>query len=452
LTNFWNLEQFKENIAIYTENEEISYSNLLDRVNDVESTLKKSPQSLVFSKCKNDLNSIVNYLAALRANCPVLLLDDDIDEEYLNFFMKNYKPNFFLDEKISELNNNFKCYDKLAVLLSTSGSTGNPKLVKLSQINIQSNAESIAKYLNINSSDRAITTLPFHYSYGLSVINSHLSQGASIILTNESIISKRFWELFKKNEATSLAGVPYTFDILDKLRFESMDLPSLKYITQAGGKLSEKHAKKFRTVCIKKNIDFYIMYGQTEASPRISYFKTNEHPNKMESIGKAIPGGKLELYNKKGELITKPYQEGELVYYGENVMLGYANIKKDLEKKDEQCGILHTGDLSFFDDDAFFFISGRKNRFTKIQGLRINLDDISEFLIKKNINAVAIGNDLQIFIASTKKIDDAMKKEILKKYKLHHSILKIIQIDEIPKNSSGKILYKKIEDLLNEKR
>ena len=144
--------------------------------------------------------------------------------------------------------------------------------------------------------------------------------------------------------------------------------------------------------------------------------------------------------------------EGELIYYGSNVMMGYANNKNDLKREDDLKNILHTGDIAFFDDEGFFFITGRKNRFTKIQGLRINLDDINQFLLKQNINAVAVGNDLQICIASTNTIDEKMKKRILKKYKLHHSVLRFLQIDEIPKNSSGKILYKKIEDIFNDQQ
>jgi long-chain acyl-CoA synthetase len=452
LNNFWNFEKFKENIAILTEDDKITYSELSKRVNQAEIVLKKNPYELVFLKCKNDINSIVNYLAALRTNCPVLLLDEDIDEEHLQIFIKNYNPRFLLDNNTSIFDSNTICSNNLAVLLSTSGSTGNPKLVRLSRTNIQNNAAAIAEYLSINQNDRAITSLPFHYSYGLSVINSHLINGASVILTNESIISKKWWDLIKKYKATSFAGVPYTFDMLKKLRFENMDLPSLRYITQAGGKLSEEQGKYFTELCQRKNIDFFIMYGQTEASPRMTYFKTNDFPNKINSIGKAIPGGKISLFDDKKNIIKGAFMEGELIYYGSNVMMGYAKNKNDLKREDDLKNILHTGDIAFFDDEGFFFITGRKNRFTKIQGLRINLDDINQFLLKQNINAVAIGNDLQICIASTNTIDEKMKKRILKKYKLHHSVLRFLQIDEIPKNSSGKILYKKIEDMFNDQK
>lgn len=452
MTNFWNLEKFQNQIAIYTDSgEKLSYGDILKKIEPVEKILKSNSHSLVFCKCKNDINSIVNYIAALRSNCPVLLIDEEINKKYLSTLIKSYNPQFILGDEIIELDSNFKCYKELAVLLSTSGSTGNPKLVRLSKLNIQDNAESIAKYLEINQSDRALTTLPFHYSYGLSIINSHLLVGASILLTEDSIISKKFWDFTNDYKATSIAGVPYTFDMLKKLRFENMQISSLRYMTQAGGKLPFNLAKHFTKTCIEKNIEFYIMYGQTEASPRMSFFKTNDALEKLESIGKAIPGGKLYLNNEKGYKIENINEQGELIYEGLNVMLGYAYKQNDLKKSEELNGVLHTGDLAHFDKDGYFYITGRKNRFTKIHGLRINLDDISNYLINNNIDGVAIGTDKNICIASTQEIDEKMKKMLQKEYKLHHSIIKIIYVDEIPKNSAGKVLYSKIKEMFNGK-
>jgi len=452
LTNFWNLEKFQNQIAIYTDSgEKLSYGDILKKIEPVEKILKSNSHSLVFCKFKNDINSIVNYIAALRSNCPVLLIDEEINKKYLSTLIKSYNPQFILGDEIIELDSNFKCYKELAVLLSTSGSTGNPKLVRLSKLNIQDNAESIAKYLEINQSDRALTTLPFHYSYGLSIINSHLLVGASILLTEDSIISKKFWDFTNDYKATSIAGVPYTFDMLKKLRFENMQISSLRYMTQAGGKLPFNLAKHFTKTCIEKNIEFYIMYGQTEASPRMSFFKTNDALEKLESIGKAIPGGKLYLNNEKGYKIENINEQGELIYEGLNVMLGYAYKQNDLKKSEELNGVLHTGDLAHFDKDGYFYITGRKNRFTKIHGLRINLDDISNYLINNNIDGVAIGTDKNICIASTQEIDEKMKKMLQKEYKLHHSIIKIIYVDEIPKNSAGKVLYSKIKEMFNGK-
>lgn len=452
MINFWDIEKFKNNVAIITENERITYSELLKRTEKVESALIEQPHRLVIIKCENNLNSIINYLAVLRTNCPAILLDYNLNNEQIKTYIQKYQPHFILDKNIQKLQSDTQCSSELAILLSTSGSTGNPKLVRLSRKNIQVNAESIAKYLNIRKTDRAITTLPFHYSYGLSVINSHFLKGASILLSSESVISKKFWNLINENKVTSFAGVPYTFDMLKKLRFENLNLPHLRYITQAGGKLSEENGKYFTQICQRKNIDFFIMYGQTEASPRMSYFKTNDFPKKINSIGKAIPGGKICLYDNSNNIVNNPYKNGELVYYGQNVMMGYAENQQDLEKTDDLKGVLYTGDVAFFDEDGFFFIAGRKNRFTKIQGLRMNLDDLTQYFVSKSIDAVAVSNDLLICIISEVNIDTEIRKTFLKQFKLHHSIVKFIQVEEIPKNSTGKILFKNLENIFNEKK
>ena len=450
MTKFWNLEKFKDKIAIITnQGEKVSYQKLISQSRLIEIELKKNPNSLIFCKCRNNLKSIVNYIAILRSNCTVLLIDYFINDNDYNDLLDIYKPNFVLDESLVKLKNQTYCYDKLAVLLSTSGSTGNPKLVRLSKNNIQDNAVSIAKYLNITSLDRPVTVLQFHYSYGLSVINSHLLVGATILLTEESIISNKFWDFIKKEKVTSMAGVPYTFEMLKKLRFNNMNIPSLRYLTQAGGKLSLKLAEYFTTMCIQKNIDFFIMYGQTEASPRMSYFKTNNLLNKLSSIGKPIPGGEFYIYDRNNIKIDKIEKEGELVYKGSNVMLGYAENIADLKKHDELNRILYTGDLAKVDKDGFYYIIGRKNRFTKIHGLRINLDDISDFLLLNGISSVVVSDDNLILLAVVSTKIEKVQTMVLKKYKLHHSVLRIITINKIPKNKSGKILYNKINSFLN---
>ena len=249
---------------------------------------------------------------------------------------------------------------ELAILLSSSGSTGSPKLIRISYKNLLSNTISISSYLNLNSDEIAITNLPMNYSYGLSIINSHLYVGAKIVVTEKSLFQRDFWELVKLNNVTSLSGVPYTYEILKKLRFFKMDLPSIKYITQAGGKLSNSIIEEFAYQCKNKNIDFFIMYGQTEGTARLSYLNPNKIIEKLGSIGKAIPGGKFRLVSNSNKIIESPNIEGELVYVGENVMLGYANEKSHLSKGAELNNILYTGDLAYKDKEGYFFITGRK--------------------------------------------------------------------------------------------
>ena len=189
----------------------------------------------------------------------------------------------------------------MRLLLTTSGSNCSQKLVRLSDQNLFSNAQSIINYLSLDVNEKPITTLPMHYSFGLSIINSHLISGATILLTKRSLFEKKFWEFFHSSNPTSISGTPYIFDILNKLRFFKKDFSSVKTITQAGGKLNIEMNELILNYCDKNNKKFYVMYGQTEASPRISYLPPQNSRKKIGSIGIPIPDGKLSLIdsNKK---------------------------------------------------------------------------------------------------------------------------------------------------------
>jgi long-chain acyl-CoA synthetase len=222
--------------------------------------------------------------------------------------------------------------------MTTSGSTGSPKLVRLSYGNLAANAGAIATYLAIGAEDRAITTLPVNYVYGLSVVNSHLHAGASIVLSTASLTEKRFWELLKAQRATTFSGVPYTFELLHRLGWSRMNLPSLKVLTQAGGKLNASLVREFASQCQARGIRFYVMYGAAEATARMSYLPPSMVMDKAASIGIAIPGGEFTLEGPDNSPIDKPETVGELIYRGPNVSLGYAECRRDLALGDERGG------------------------------------------------------------------------------------------------------------------
>jgi len=334
-------------------------------------------------------------------------------------------------------------------LLSTSGSTGSAKQVRLSYQNIQSNADAISDYLELNETERAITTLPMHYSYGLSVINSHLSVGASIVLTNASLMNRAFWDLFKEHKVTSLAGVPYTYALLEKLRFNQMDLSSLRYMTQAGGKMGQKRVQHFADILAEQGKRFFIMYGQTEATARISYLPPKDLETFPESIGIAIPEGQLSLENEKGLVITEPDVVGELVYQGENVMMGYALSQADLSKGSE-LKQLHTGDLAYQDERGYFYIVGRQSRFIKLFGVRIDLDDLELRLKEKGWQAFCIGNDNKLGVAC---LDDKQIKAVThyltEAVNLHQSAFVVCYVPTTPLTENGKVSYVALEKIMN---
>ncbi len=423
-------------------------------------------KDLVFCLCQNTPFSIIGYLTFFTNDVVPLLLDSTIEHFLLVELIELYKPKYLwiptkrkndftankvifeIEEYIlieSGIENPFPIHDDLALLLTTSGSTGSPKLVRLSWKNIYSNATSIAQYLSISSLDRPITTLPMNYSFGLSIINSHLIKGATILLTNKSLMEKDFWEFLKLHQATTISGVPYTFEMLKRLRFFRMDLPSIKIITQAGGKLSNDLIKEFAEHSLGSNRRFYVMYGQTEATARMSYLPFEKTLEKLGSIGIEIPGGKFELIDENKNVISNSNQTGELVYSGDNVSLGYAENGEDLIKGDENDGILFTGDLAYKDEDGFFYIVGRKKRFIKLFGNRVNLDETEQLIKKITPDCACIGNDDKMVIYLT----DESKTEEVKKYithltGIHHSAFSIRLIDEIPKNPSGKTIYSKL--------
>ena len=402
----------------------LTYGELAERVAARAKELQRGV--LQFCLCRNSTESIVEYLACLEAGAPVVLLDATKDPETIENLRKIYKPG------------ETKCHPDLALCLATSGSTGSPKLVRLTKRNILANAESIAEYLQIDENERPITMLPMYYSYGLSIINSHLLKGATILLTDKTYAQREFWNFLKENEATSMSGVPYTWELLRRLRFMRMDLPSVKTMTQAGGKLNAEIAKEYIQWAKSQGKRFIVMYGQTEATARMSYLPWEKGEEKYASIGVAIPGGEFSLA-----------EDGELIYKGENVSMGYAECAEDLLKGDENHGILHTGDMARVDEDGFYYITGRKKRFVKIWGNRCNLDQIEQ-LVKPIITTCACaGVDDHITVFVTKDgLEKDIKDMLASKTGLNPIAFAVKGIESIPVKDSGKIDYQLLQQML----
>ncbi|MHB1688636.1 MAG: AMP-binding protein [Ignavibacteriaceae bacterium] len=456
----------------------LTYGKLKDQSDSVAELIKDDEKKLVFLFCDNSIESVVTYFAVLRSGNAVFLANSRMDNKLKGILISIYKPEIiFSIEEISDLpldynhqilDNKFYFYTikkkqpairraplnkDLAVLLSTSGTTGSPKLVKLSYKNIQSNAESIAEYLEITENEKPVTSLPMSYSFGLSVINSHILKGASIVCTNKSMVMRDFWNTFNENGCTSFSGVPYNYQMLQRLKFEKLELPTLKTMTQAGGRLSEEFIKYFYDAASAKGIKFFVMYGQTEATARISYVPFEKLGDKIGSIGIPIPNGEIKIFSDNEEAarqIGGQRTEGELVYFGQNVMMGYAEKREDLSKDDELNGELHTGDLAYKDEDGFCYITGRLKRFIKLFGLRVNLDEIEKMVENEfALPAACYGTDdsLKILLQTTdNNFSDSVKKKVIDIYKLHHSVVFVKCAGSIPVTPSGKKDYKLIQE------
>ena len=464
--NFYNeLDRFSDRTALITEDiGAISYKNLLAVADKIAGHIEN--RCLAFIVCKNSFESIAGYVGFQRAGVAIGLVDARIDDDLFLALLESYRPKYVYMPKESQIDGitfesvysfeNYVLFKSLKtmesvlhrdlnLLLTTSGSTGSPKFVRQSYKNINSQVVALAEYLGITSDNRPITTMPMSFTYGLSIINSHFYKGASLILTDASLVDPRFWIMLKENEATTFGGVPFIYEILKKLRFGRMKLPSLKYITQAGGKLNNKLMAEFAQICEEKSIDFYVMYGQTEATARISYLPCEYAQKKVGSIGIPIPGGKMWLEDNEGNRIDSADVAGELVYQGDNVTLGYAENYLDLAKGDENKGLLRTGDIAERDEDGFFTIVGRTKRFLKMYGNRINLDEIEQLVTEQGYDCACSGedNELVIYLTKSKEIEN-IKSYISKKMKIHPSGVDVKYIKKVPRNESGKILYSEL--------
>lgn len=452
-------------VAIDDKGEVLTYAELNEKAEQIKSCTNK--RTVVLQFCTNTLGSLCGYLSFLHDGIVPLMIDSHTDEGLYTHLIEVYQPDYlYLPETMTALTEGkevlftYNGYvlvksgyegghnlcEELGLLLTTSGSVGSPKLVRQSYTNIQSNAASIVEYLEINENERPVTTLPMNYTYGLSVIHSHVLVGATILLTEQSIISRYFWDFAKKEGATSIAGVPFTYEMLKKIRFFRMDLPQLKTMTQAGGKLSPELHKEFAEYAHANGKKFIVMYGQTEATARMAYLPHEKSVEKFGSMGIVIPGGKLSLIDVNGNEITESDVVGELVYEGANVTLGYAECKSDLEKGDERGGRLETGDMAKKDDDGYFYVVGRKKRFLKLYGNRVNLDEIDR-LVKAEFEAdcASVGTDKQLIVYVTNEnILTDVEVFLANKTHLNANAFKAVYIEEIPKNESGKTLYSKL--------
>ncbi len=449
---FWERDTGLQSPAlIHGDGTVVTYAELYSRADAFASQLRK--RSLVFIRCGNNEETVAAYLGCLRHRHVCLLISREMNADMLTRLVETYVPDCIYGPGANgeysiqhmEATSTEPLHNDLSVLLSTSGSTGSPKLVRLTADNLQANAESIAQYLGLDETERPVSNLPFYYSYGLSILNSHLQAGAALLLTDDSIISPAFWKLCDTYGATSLAGVPYTYDMLEAVGFRKRAMPALRYMTQAGGHMSAEMVHTYAAWSQERGIRFFVMYGQTEATARMSYLPPQFAWEHSGSIGVAIPGGRFSILDAQGGTVTEPEQEGELVYEGANVSMGYAKNRAELAKGDENHGALHTGDVAKFDTEGLFYITGRLKRFLKIAGNRFSLDELDAHFKRMGIEAVCGGNDGKLQVAITDMRQQAAVSAYLKNtWHLMRTQFKVVPVENIPRSATGKILYAEI--------
>jgi acyl-CoA synthetase (AMP-forming)/AMP-acid ligase II len=410
---------------------------LVNHVTRTAEALTRLRPGPLFCGMRNNLTSVLRYLAAWRSGRPVALLDPDLAPRTLADLAGRFRPAALLgfthaaDGSPPIRREAPEPHPDLAVLLATSGSTGNPKLVRLSRRAVLANAQSIATALSIGPGEIAPTSLPLHYSYGLSLLNSHLAAGATVVLTEAGLLERSFWTHLDAHRCTSLAAVPYQYEMLRRLRYDRSAHPTVATLTQAGGRLRSELVREFAG----KADRFFVMYGQTEATARIAVLPPDRLTDKPGSVGVAVPGGRLEI------------QDGEIVYHGPNVMMGYAETAVDLARGDDLGGVLRTGDLGRLDAEGFLYITGRLKRIAKIFGVRVNLDDVERLLRGSGPVAATSGDDRVTVWAEG--LDAAgcagLARRLGAELRVHWSGFDVRGIDRLPLLATGKIDYRALE-------
>jgi acyl-CoA synthetase (AMP-forming)/AMP-acid ligase II len=454
---------------------------LAGAIDAVAGTVAQFPPGAVFARAGLTVGATLSYLGCWEAHRPIALLDPALHPQTLADMVRRFTPAAVvgLDQGGAGANPGeippgyerrvfeaigpswvrsdnaaaAQTHPDLGLMLATSGSTGDPKLVRLSRSAIASNAAAIAQVLHIDRNEIAPTSLPLFYSYGMSVLNSHLAAGATVVVVDGGVLSREFWAAVDRYGATSLAGVPYNYEMLARIRWSPAKHPSLRTLTQAGGRLRNEMIQAYHEKIKAVGGRFYVMWGQTEAGPRMTTLPPDRLAQKIGSPGCALPGGSLCVRREDGTETQQAGVEGEIIYRGRNVMMGYADNAADLCRGDDLGGVLATGDLGYVDDEGFLFLTGRLKRIGKLFGIRVNLDDIERMVSRSAVDGVgpvaAVASGDNVIVWCEGDLDAAHRVELAKllaeRLKVHRTGFDVRAVDVLPLLSNGKVDYKALE-------
>lgn len=438
-------------------------------INSLADYLRKNvkPRSLFFVLTKNDVGGIAWVIASILSGNVPLILNVHTESGLLATLLETYKPEFICtpegeyDSHATPVgeehgyrlfftgNPPSKMHDDLSHLLPTSGSTGSPKLVRHKYSNIEAAGLNISTFFRLTEFDRPLMVLPLYYTMGLSMVFSHFRVGATVLITDLKMTDPGFWKFLKEERATSFTGVPFSYEVLDKMRFTRMKLPDLTLLTQGGGKMPAELNLKFAEYCRDNDKRWVATYGQSEGTARMAWLPEEYAISKMGSIGIAVPNGHLSLRDSEGNEIEESPATGEMCYRGGNVTMGYARKREDLALGDERKGFLPTGDIAYRDADGFYFIKGRIGRFLKIFGNRIGLDECEQILRSHlSCEVACAGTDERLVMYLTDETQKAAAiAALINAIKVPANVIETRIIDCLPKNEAGKILYSKLKNI-----
>jgi acyl-CoA synthetase (AMP-forming)/AMP-acid ligase II len=433
----------------------------------VGDALAAERKRVVFVLADQNPGGIVAILASASAGHAVALIDPSMAETKIAALIESYRPelilaakaerlawlsdrgygparplaeNVFLSERTEKPDDAPAIDPSLLLLLATSGTTGAPRLVRLAQSAVIANALQIAQSLDIGVESVGVAHLPFHYSYGWSVVASHLIKGAGVAVLDDNLMSTTFWESIAKAGGTHFPGVPFHYATIARLGLKLIP-ECVTTFTQAGGALDVKVQKRMHDFAEGRGARFFVMYGQTEAAPRMTTLPHSRFEAKAGSVGLALPGGRIGI--EKDGAALGPGENGDVVYRGPNVMLGYADERSDLAKGDELGGRLETGDVGTLDGEGFLFLTGRTKRFAKIAGLRLGLDQMEKEFHSVGVVACIDGGEkiLVFFDETTESLLKERARAIAAEYKIPPTSFSLRRVEAIPRLTGGKVNY-----------
>jgi acyl-CoA synthetase (AMP-forming)/AMP-acid ligase II len=432
----------------------LTYRALHERVQYLVEQIRGHSRSLTLLFANNDVSSIVCYLAALDAGHAVFLSPIGIEHPGALAVIEAYRPELILwrgavvppalesDYELSNLVDGYcalrrrRCTDEpphpsLALVLSTSASTGSAKAVRLSAVNLAESAAQVAYALAISSTDRALLGLPLSYVYGLSVLNSGLYRGSAVVLIKGTFADLGFYTKLVGAGVSTIPCVTETFEYMRRLQIGATRLPGLRRLTHSGSPLEPRLFEWIYHHFGREGTDIYLMYGQTEACGRITVLPPAALPGLHRSVGRALRSGNLSVSD-----------QGEIEYRGPGVMLGYATCRQELALGDTLQGRLHTGDMGRLDEQGNLFITGRMTRHCKVFGRRVNLDDVERFVSGARA-AAAVEKDsrVTIFFEGTVPATAPNIMELARRFQLPPQSFRLNALPALPRTDRGKIAY-----------
>ena len=474
---YWDFSRFGDAPALIADTGvTITYRGLASLSEEAEAAAGRhaggdsGQKPLVMLVCRNSLGALAGYAALAYREYPVLPVSADLSAGMRKELINVYRPGFLLlpEETRHEhpamkavwkirdyvlLKSNFpELYPvnpELGLLITTSGSTGSAKYVRQSRENLRFNAETIAGCLGIGPSDKTITALPLQYTYGLSILHANLLRGAAMVVTRSGIMDPEFWDLVEAENVTCFHGVPNTYDMLYRIGLFEDDFPSLRTMSQAGGKLSRELQEYYGRYAEKNGKRFVIMYGLSEATAAVSWLPPGDILRKPGSVGVVIPGGNISLEDEAGRPAAGPNARGEVVYRGPNAAMGYAQRGEDLALGDEWNGVIRTGDIAELDGENYLTITGRLKRYIKMAGHRVNLEEVDGMIMDEfNIPSASVGTDDRLTVFVTEEAEkDQVEAFVLGRIGAARTGFRVQTIPEFPRNEGGKILYSRLQEM-----